>query len=107
MPAAALEADQCGPAATRGSLHPGAGRSLEAVDAGHFLGGEGEAEEVDVLLDAFAASGLRDDDEADVEMPAQDHLGRGHAGCLHETLALGDLFYNSVKKWGRVRVALN
>ena len=55
----------------------------EAVEAGYFFGSEGEAEEIEVLLDAFRAGGLGDHDDADVEVPAQDHLGGGHAvlGC--------------------------
>src|SRR5712691_9428146 len=46
---------------------------------GLLFGGWGEGEEVQVLLDAFGADGLGDDDDADLEVPAQDDLGGGHA----------------------------
>src|SRR6185437_14046412 len=59
---------------------------LEVVEAGYFVGGQGEAEQVEVLLDALGAGGPGDDDDADVDVPAEDDLGRGDAvlvGDLH------------------------
>src|SRR6201993_2963624 len=52
---------------------------LEVVDAGYFFGDEGEAEDVEVLPDAFGVGGLGDHDDAGVDVPAQDYLGGGDA----------------------------
>src|SRR4029077_16561311 len=70
------------------------GRGLEVVEAGYFFGGQGEAEEVEVLLDALGAGGPGDDDDADVEVPAQDDLGGGDA------VLVGDLAQRAVAQPG-------
>src|SRR6266487_1515704 len=73
---------------------------LEVVEAGYFLGGQGEAEQVEVLLDALGAGGSGDDDDADVDVPAQDDLGRGDA------VLVGDLGYRAVAQPGALERAV-
>src|ERR1035441_10618482 len=52
---------------------------LELIQAGHVVGGKGEAEQVQVRLDALRPGGLGDDDDAELKVPAQDHLRGRHA----------------------------
>src|SRR6266567_7157210 len=73
---------------------------LEVVEAGYFLGGQGEAEQVEVLLDALGAGGPGDDDDADVDVPAQDDLGRG------DTVLAGDLGQRTVAQPGALERAV-
>src|SRR5581483_11121666 len=65
-------------------------RASEGVEGGYFFGSQGEAEEVDVLLDALGAGGLGDDDDAGVDVPAQDDLG-GADAVLGGYLAQGSV----------------
>src|SRR6266516_4084023 len=73
---------------------------LEVVEAGYFLGGQGEAEQVEVLLDALGAGGPGDDDDADVDVPAEDDLGRGDA------VLVGDLGQRAVAQPGALERAV-
>lgn len=57
----------------------GAGRAVQCVDGGMFVGGELESEQIEVFLLTLGVHGLRDDDGAVLDVPAQNHLGRGYA----------------------------
>src|SRR5690606_32498372 len=56
---------------------------VERVDRRDLVRRELEAEDVEVLRHALLARRLREDDEAALQVPAQDHLGGGHTvrGC--------------------------
>src|SRR5699024_5384184 len=56
-------------------LHPSA---LESGDRVHLGGGETEAEDIGVAGLPIRVGRLRDRQAADLEVPAQHHLGRGH-----------------------------
>src|SRR5205807_4238662 len=87
----------------RGSRRRGGARgswALEVVEAGYFLGGQGEAEQVEVLLDPLGAGGPGDDDDADVDVPAEDDLGRGDA------VLVGDLHQRAVAQPGALERAV-
>jgi hypothetical protein len=43
----------------------------------HVLIGEAEVEDLRILCDVFAVRRLRDQDEAELQAPAQQHLRRG------------------------------
>src|SRR5689334_7021450 len=77
-----------------------AGRGSEVVEDGYFLGGQGEAEDVDVLLDALGAGRLGDDDDAGVDVPAQDDLGRA------DVVLGGDLAQRAVAQPGALERAV-
>ena len=54
----------------------GAGGAVEGVDGSVFIGGQGEAEQVEILPLTVGMHGLGDDDRAVFDVPAQNHLGR-------------------------------
>ena len=54
----------------------GAGGAVEGVDGSVFVGGQGEAEQVEILLLTVSMHGLGDDDRAVFDVPTQNHLGR-------------------------------
>ena len=70
------------------------GGGLEVVEAGDFGGGQGEAEQVEVGLDAVWLGGLRDDGDAVLEVPAEDDLGRS------DLVAGGDLGQGGIAQAG-------
>src|SRR5690348_18238991 len=76
------------------------GKGSEVVEYGYFLGGQGEAEDVDVLLDALGAGGLGDDDDAGVDVPSQDDLGRA------DVVLGGDLAQRAVAQPGALERAV-
>src|SRR3712207_1121022 len=71
MPLVRVEADPAAP------VHP--------VDRGHLLLGQLETEQVEVLLQPLPAARLREDDVAELQVPAQHHLLRGDAVRLRGT----------------------
>src|SRR5690606_39152409 len=65
-----------------GAVQPGRVRAeapvlVQRADRREVLGVQGEVEHVDVLPDPRRRHGLRDHDVAELEVPAQHHLGRG------------------------------
>lgn len=52
----------------------GAGGAVEGVDGSVFIGGQGEAEQVEILPLTVGMHGLGDDDRAVFDVPAQNHL---------------------------------
>ena len=70
----------------------GAARLVERVERGHFLVGQGEVENLAVLLESLAVSRLHDHDHIPLHAPAQKHLRR------RAPHAFGDLLHTSVRE---------
>ena len=74
--------------------------ALEVVDVLHLLFSETEVEDLAVLLDPGGSDGLGDDDDAPLDLPAEDHLGRALAVLGGDVSQLGVVQQADVARLG-------
>ena len=71
--------------------------AIQGCDLVHFVVCEGEAEEVEIFTNMGWVAGAGDDDDAALQIPAQDDLGRGcgkaWAMCSDLTVLLTQVAY--------------